>query len=477
MNGRLRASKKMTLLNISPKFRPALDPAYLPASLWNRSFRLTVQEGGDPQALAIGLKRTDGSISVFRTAVLPHEGANIPANERYVERLLKFLLWQKGGYRVWIGGDPRIARFLQGVYSPAGKRAFDFHFMGDRVYGHPMVIEQCDYDRMPEERETTATLGRHLEGCRIGFDLGASDRKAAAVINGEVVFSEEFPWDPSPQADPQYHFEEINDSLQRAAAKLPRVDAIGGSAAGVYVNNEVRVASLFRGVPQDLFDGRVRRLFLLLQEAWGGIPFEVVNDGEVTALAGSMALRDNAVLGIALGSSLAAGYVTAQGSITNWLNELAFVPVDYRANAPVDEWSGDEGVGVQYFSQQAVGRLLPAAGIGLPKEMPLAVRLVEVQKLMAAGDERARKVYETIGVYLGYSIAHFADFYEIRNLLVLGRVMTGEGGDLILSTAGDVLKGEFPELAESIRIHTPGEKEKRHGQAVAAASLPSLRKP
>ncbi|MBZ5594354.1 MAG: ROK family protein [Acidobacteriia bacterium] len=463
-------------IRVSPKFRPVLDPDFVPASLWNRCFHERVRESGKPSPLALALQRADGSLSVFRTAVLPHEGSNVAANERYVERLLKFLLWQKGGYRVLIGGDPRIARFLQSVYTPSGARAFDFRFMGDRVYGHPMIIEPTESDRVPAEREGVAPLGRHLEGCRIGFDLGASDRKAAAVIDGEVVFSEEVSWDPSRQADPQYHFDGIHDSLKRAAAKLPRVDAIGGSAAGVYVNNEVRVGSLYRGIPQDLFDRRVRRLFFELQEAWGGIPFEVVNDGEVTALAGSMALNDNAVLGIAFGSSLAAGYVTPQGNITGWLNELAFVPVDYREKGPVDEWSGDEGVGALYFSQQAVGRLLPAAGIELPNDMPLAAKLVEVQKLMAARDDRARRIYQTIGTYLGYSVAHFADFYEIRNLLVLGRVMTGEGGDVILSTAAEVLKGEFPAVAESIHVHTPGETEKRHGQAVAAASLPSLKR-
>ncbi len=458
----------------SANFRPVLDPCFVPAAVWNRAFRACVAGSGAACPLDIALERADGSVSVYSTAVLPHDGSNVPANERYVERLVKFLLWQKGGYRVYIAGDPRIARYIQEVYSPAGKRAFDFHFMGERVYGSPMVIQHVD--RVPPQKETVAALGRHLDGCRIGFDLGASDRKAAAVINGEVVFSEEIAWDPSRQADPQYHFDGINDSLKRAAAKLPRVDAIGGSAAGVYVNNEVRVGSLYRGVPPDLFDRRIRRLFFDLQQAWGGIPFEVVNDGEVTALAGSMALNDNAVLGIAFGSSLAAGYVTPQGTITGWLNELAFVPVDFRENAPVDEWSGDEGVGVQYFSQQAVARLLPAAGIDLPKDMPPAAKLVEVQKLMAAGDERAHRIYETIGTYLGYTMAHFADFYEIRNLLVLGRVMTGRGGDIILSVAGEVLKEEFPEIARRLRVHTPGETEKRHGQAVAAASLPSLTK-
>jgi len=284
--------------------------------------------------------------------------------------------------------------------------------MGERVYGKPFEIRVVAFDRAPEEREAAARLGRHLDGYRIGFDLGGSDRKCAAVADGQVVFSEEVPWSPGAQADPQYHFDGIQDSLKRAAAALPRVDAIGGSAAGVYVNNEVRVGSLYRSVPRELFDTRIRRLFFDLRAAWGGIPFEVVNDGEVTALAGSMSLGDHPVLGIAMGSSLAAGFVTHTGGITTWLNELAFAPVDYRDDAPADEWSGDRGVGVQYFSQQAVARLLAPAGIDLPAEMPLPEKLERVQKMKAAGDLRARDIYITIGAYLGYTIAHYADFYD-----------------------------------------------------------------
>jgi predicted NBD/HSP70 family sugar kinase len=476
------------MISPPPKFRPVLDPGFLPASLWNRAYRTLVKDSaGGGRALAIALERGDGSVSVFRTAILPHEGANREINHRYLERLLKFLLWQKGGWRVTISGErageragepasqERIAEYLRGVYSPGGARAFDSQF-SQRIYGRPLVIESATMDAAPLERETAAALGRHLDGFRIGFDLGASDRKCAAVADGKVVFSEEVGWNPSVQADPQYHFDGIHDSLKRAAAHLPRVDAIGGSAAGVYVNNEVRVGSLYRAVAQPVFDTRVRRLFFELRDAWGGVPFDVVNDGEVTALAGSMALGDNAVLGIAMGSSLAAGFVTPQGTITTWLNELAFVPVDYREDAPVDEWSGDPGVGAQYFSQQAVGRLLAPAGIALPNDMPLPVKLEQVQRLMAKGDERARKIYQTIGVFLGYNIATYADFYEVRKLLVLGRVMSGEGGDVILAMADQVLKQEFPEVAERIRYHIPGEMEKRHGQAIAAASLPAIRK-
>ena len=216
----------------------------------------------------------------------------------------------------------------------------------------------------------------------------------------------------------------------------------------------------------------MKSLFGELRRAWKDIPFDVVNDGEVTALAGSMTLGQNAVLGVALGSSQAVGYVTTEGNITSWVNELAFAPVDYRPDAPVDEWSGDVGCGVQYFSQQAVGRLLKPAGIELDPKLPLPEKLVEVQKLMASGDDRAAHIYQTIGVCLGYAIAHYAEFYVIRHLLLLGRVTTGAGGQIIIDQARAVLREEFPELAQRISLHMPDEKEKRHGQAMAAASLP-----
>ena len=287
-----------------------------------------------------------------------------------------------------ISEGPSLALQTRGEHPdmPAfSDRAFDAWFMGDKVYGTPLVIESRAAADMPEARENAMPLGRHLDGCRIGFDLGGSDRKCAAVIDGTVVFSEEIPWDPYFQSDPQYHYDGIMDSLQRAAAHLPRVDAIGGSAAGVYVNNEVRVASLFRGITDvSVFDSQVRDIFLDLARSYG-VPFEVLNDGDVTALAGSMSLGRNAVLGVAMGTSVAAGYVDSAGNLTNWLSELAFVPVDYRLDGPADEWSGDRGCAVQYFSQQGVGRLLPLAGIPLPPSLRLPEQLEELQRLITSG--------------------------------------------------------------------------------------------
>jgi predicted NBD/HSP70 family sugar kinase len=145
------------------------------------------------------------------------------------------------------------------------------------------------------------------------------------------------------------------------------------------------------------------------------------------------------------------------------------------ASAPRDEWSGDHGCGVQYFSQQCVGRLLAPAGIPVTKELPLPETLKLVQSLLKEGDVRARKIYETIGVYLGCGIAHFADFSDLRHVLILGRVTSGEGGHTILTGAKTVLKAEFPELADRVAFHIPDETDKRHGQAIAAASLPELK--
>ena len=464
------------IMEIKPRLRPPLDPEFMPAALWNRAYDRLCDNHPDAHPLGIALERADGTASVVHTRVLPHTEKNIPLNKKRVERLVKTLLWERGGWRVTIAGDEDIAAMIREIYSPAGARKFDYEFMGERIQGRAMEVVAAARDALPAAREVSMPLGRNLDGCRIGFDLGGSDRKAAALVDGEVVYSEEIGWDPYFQSNPQYHYDGINDSLKRAAAHLPRVDAIGGSAAGVYVNNEPRVASLFRGVSEEDFRRHIRPLFHNLKKEWGGVPFEVVNDGEVTALAGSMAMKENAVLGVSLGTSQAGGYVDSDGHIRPWLNELAFVPVDYRDNAPVDEWSGDRGCGVQYFSQQGVARLAPLAGLAFPAEMKFADQLLKVQELMAAGDDRARRIYETIGVCFGYAIAHYADQYDIGSLLILGRVTSGEGGGVIIQKAGEVLDLEFPELAEKMKLRTPDETQKRHGQAVAAASLPALAK-
>ena len=458
------------MIEVLSRFRPVLDAEFVPAVLWSREYLKLAATTAGSRRVAIALEQPDGGVSVFHTTLLPDETKFAPLTETYTERFIKFILWQRGGSRIWIGGAPEVAANLAKTYSPEGARSFDDAMVGRKIYLEPISVRSVSLDEIPAERQPAIALGRHTNGCRIGFDLGGSDRKTSAVIDGKVVFTEEIPWDPYFQNDPEYHLAGIRHSLQRAAEHLPRVDAIGGSAAGCYVNNEVRAASLFRGVSETDFSHRVRGIFSQLKREWGNIPFEVVNDGEVTALAGSMSLGSNAVLGISMGTSMAAGYVDAHGHITSWLNELAFSPIEYRSAAPLDEWSGDRGCGVQYFSQQGVARLAKVAGLTFADGMPLAERLVEVQQLMKSSDPRAVKIYETIGTCFGYALGHYADFYELQNVLVLGRVTSGTGGEIILDKAREVLAGEFPELSH-VTLSMPDEQMKRHGQAVAAASL------
>ncbi|MCP4304996.1 MAG: ROK family protein [bacterium] len=453
---------------VAPQVTPPLDPGFRPAVLANRAFRRAVAESGEGTQLRIGLTRPGGAISTYETTV--YRGDSVRANENldYVERLLKFLLWQRGAASVQIAGSAEVAAHLQSVYSATGARAFDVDFM-TRVYETPFAIELVA--SVPDSQEPTVELGRHLEGNRIGFDLGASDYKISAVIDGEPVYTDEFPWMPRDATELAYHYDRITDGLNRAAEYLPRVDAIGGSSAGVWIDDRVRVASLFRGLSKEEFDSSATNLFVRIRDEWQ-VPLNVVNDGEVTALAGSMSLEADGVLGVAMGSSEAVGYVTTDGTITRWLNELAFAPFDYQEDAPVDEWSGDVGCGVQYFCQTGVIRLATKAGIELDPDKTPAQKLVTVQELMAAGDARVPAIYETIGIWFGYALAHYADFYEIDHVLVLGRVTSGRGGEIIVERARNILATYFPEL--SMELHVPDERMKRVGQSVAAASLPQL---
>ncbi len=428
-------------------------------------------------SLVFGLERSGGSLSRFETSVFPDGHPRSEANLFYAERILKFLLWQRGGWKVYVGGPVSIGRHIQACYAADGERGFDAALLGSKIYQRQFTVVPCAAADVPQEQEPTRALGRHLNGCRIGFDLGASDLKVSAVVDGQAIYSEEIVWEPTVQTNPQYHYDHIVGALKVAASKMPRLDAIGGSSAGVYVDNRPMAASLYRGIPESRYD-EIHNMFLRISAEFG-VPLEVINDGEVTALAGAMALEENglpgkSILGIAMGSSEAAGYVDSEGKLTGWLNELAFAPIDYSPGAPVEEWSGDQGVGARYFSQQCVFRLAPEVGIELPTGATKAEILKSVQAKLEAGHGGARKIWQSMGIYLGYAIAGYAQFYHLKHVLILGRCTSGSGGTLILEGARQVINAEFPELASQINIQLPDEKFRRVGQSIAAASLPSL---
>ena len=459
---------------VIPKMLPVLDKDFQPASLVNRAYLNAVEKSGKGVSLAIELERSNGLTSTYRAKVFSENSKYAELNLFYVERLVKTLLWQRGGWKITIGGPRSIGEYIEKVYSDGGLRAFDAKFMS-RVYEKGFTVRTTDYDSVPNSYEDSSPIGRHLEGCRIGFDAGGSDRKVSAVIDGEVIYSEEVIWQPKIKSNPDYHYNEILTAMKTAAAKMPRVDAIGVSAAGIYVNNRIMVASLFLEVPEDQFSAKVKDMFINIAKEMGDVPLEVANDGDVTALAGAMDIDNTNVLGLAMGTSEAGGFIDAKGNITGWLNELAFVPVDFNPLAMVDEWSGDFGCGVKYFSQDAVIKLASAAGIQLEEKHTPAEKLQAVHTLHAKGDKRAKLIFESIGCYLGYALAHYSDFYDVKHVLVLGRVTSGDGGNIIVETAKKVLQVEFPTIAEKITIHLPDEANRRVGQSIAAASLPKLK--
>ncbi len=417
---------------------------------------------------AIAIERESGLVSRFEMPLPRASGPHRGLGAQLLERAVKLLLWSRGGFRVHLAVEDEYADLIQAAYRDDGDRAFDAGFVA-RVYERPLEVRRSAREDLPREKNSSASLGGNLDGCRIGFDLGASDYKIAAVKDGEVVYSGEIPWNPREQEDPDWHFERVDEGLRRAARHLPRVDAIGGSSAGVLIDNRLMTASLIRSVREEKQE-RARSIFSRLQEKWK-VPLVVLNDGEVTALAGGLSLNLRGVLGIAMGSSEATGFLDRDGRITGWLNELAFAPVDLSPTAARDEWSRDRGVGARYFSQQAVGRLVPRAGLErLPGE-PLPELLERTRLLADEGDERAISIFRTIGTYLGFTLPWYRLFYDFEHVLLLGRVTSGVGGCVIKETAEHLLRRAFAEQSDELRVHLPDEKSRRVGQAVAAASL------
>ena len=451
----------------SMKHLPELDQGFIPFGVWSEAYLK-----GATQPLAIAVERDKGHISVRRTRIYgTTEMAE--ADYRYVERFVKFLLWSIGGFRVYICGCSEIAQRLKKAYTADGERRFDYTFVG-QLYERELEVMDLPYDQCPAANEQALPIGGHMDGCRIGFDAGGSDRKVSAVIDGECVYSEEVVWFPKLQEDPAYHFGHIVDAMKTAASKMPRVDAIGVSSAGVFVGNAPMVASLFIKVPRSNWD-QVKTIYDRAAAEIGDVPIVVANDGDVSALAGAMGLGVGNIMGIAMGTSEAVGYVDKDKNVLGWINELAFAPVDLQSGAMQDEWSTDYGVGCKYFSQDAVIKLAPRAGIELDEALSPAEKLKVVQGLMEADDPRAQAVFRSIGVYLAYAVVQYSQFYNIEHMMMLGRVMSGKGGDTILQVCNDILREEYPELAAKCEVMLPDEKTRRVGQSVAAASLPAIR--
>lgn len=445
--------------------KPLLDKQFIPFRVWEKAYL-----AGAELPFAIAVEREDGKVTVFETKIRNAEFAE--ANYRYCERIVKMLLWSVGGFRVYLCGNDALAQKIRSAYRTSGDRSFDVGFMED-VYERPFEVVICNRENFPKTKEQSKKVGGHINGCRIGFDAGGSDRKVSAVIDGETVYSEEVVWHPKTSSDPTYQYNGILEAFKTAASKLPRVDGIGVSSAGVFVGNAPMVSSLFIKVPRDRRE-EVKTIYDRAAREIGDVPIVVANDGDVSALAGSMSLDAGCVMGLAMGTSEAVGYVNEERNILGWFNELAFAPVDLNEDAIADEWSTDIGVGCKYFSQDAVAKLAPRAGITLDEGLTPAEKLKVVQAEAEAGDEGAKDIFRSIGSYLAHTLPLYERLYDLRYLIVLGRVASGVGGDLIVSECKRILAEDYPELNEKLTVMLPDEKFRRVGQSMAAASLPKV---
>merc|ERR1719158_778262 len=344
---------------------------------------------------------------------------------------------------------------------------------------------------LPEAKDQPQKCGKDANGCRLAFDLGKSDIKTVAVKDGEVVYSKEQEWDVT-NPDPQYHYDAILAELKQAAEKLPKVQAVGGSATGtVSAANEATWCDIFPNVPPKVYKEKVVDIFQrLAKEVAGDVPLKVINDGEVTALAAYQKIKAGNIMGISMGSSEGAGYANGDGNLMGWINEMCYIRLDLNPKAPTDPWTkgAHTGISHMYLGQRGATKLASRGGVKVPanqkyphKDMCTITHenhaqcLKLIQEAMKDPEQEAkvRQIYETVGVYLGYGLAQYCEFYKIDHVMILGRVSKGAGGDLMLKTAAEVLETEFPELPK-IEFHTADDHFKAVGQCIAAAALPKI---
>ncbi|MDR0425864.1 MAG: ROK family protein [Clostridiales bacterium] len=441
-----------------------LDPALVPMIEKLEAFEAAAA-AAPHKRLTLSLVRQDGCANRFSMTVFDGQPEK---NDEIVERVVKTLLWTAGGHTLYVSGDRALYRRLKAAYAPGGARAYDAAFMR-RIFDRPFEVRFCAPESLPPEKRCSRRIGGHYAGSRIGFDAGGSDRKVSAVRDGEVLYSEEVQWLPKVHADPLYHYNEIYAAFRRAAEVLDnRVDAVGVSSAGICLDNQVKSAALFRAVPKSLYDKHVRHIYTDVAKRFGDMPVTVENDGDVAALAGYFSGKKGRLLGLAMGTSEAAGYVDAEGGLNGWLNELGYVPLCFNRDVR-DEISGDYGTGAKYLCQEGVIRLSARVGhVFSPQEDTPAKKLKSVQNALERERKRYAPVFETMGLYLGYAVAYYARFYDIGRLLLLGRVTSGAGGEIILAAAREIVCGRYGLPVEFVM---PDEIGRRLSQSIVAASL------
>jgi len=491
-SGKTMPTSARKLLLVKPKMVPPLDKGFRPVILGKKKYLEATKECENK--LDWALVRSDGC-GRYTLPVFPEKSRDVAASIYLAGVLIQEMLWQRSGSELILCGPARITKALSKAYAKGGAYEFEVLSMPN-VCGTPetpfkvTIVEKVE--EMPEAKDSPQVCGKDAGGCRLAFDLGKSDIKTVAVKNGEVVYSKETEWDVTAE-DPQYHFDAILAAMKLAKAELPKIDAIGGSATGtVSDKNEATWCDIFPNVPPKVYKEKVVDIFVrLAKEIAGDVPLKVINDGEVTALAAFQKIKAGNIMGISMGSSEGGGYANKDGNLMGWINEMCYIRLDLNPKAPTDPWTkgAHTGISHMYLGQRGATKLAAKGGVDVPdnykyphkdmctiKHEDHAQCLKLIQEAMKKEDkkEKVKEIYETVGVYLGYALAQYCEFYAIDHVMILGRVSKGEGGDLMLETAKKVLEEEFPEFAK-ITFHTADDHFKAVGQCIAAAALPTIK--
>jgi len=483
----------MKILLSRPKVPAPLDPNFSPVVLAKKQYAKAVE--GCTDALEWACPRT-GGCGRGKLIVFPEGHADMDASIYLAGVLIQEMIWQRSASELQLAGPKGVVDALARQFAPGGMYEFEATQM-PCVNGTPEAPFQVKVvgsaADLPEAKDEPQTMGKEANGCRLAFDLGKSDIKVVAVQDGEIKYSKETEWDVT-NPDPEYHFKAIVDAMNLGKAELPKIDAIGGSATGtVSAKNEATWCDIFPNVPPDVYKEKVVDIFSRIAKEVAGkeVPLKVINDGEVTALAAYQKIKAGNVLGISMGSSEGGGYANADGNLMGWINELCYIRLDLNPMAPSDPWTkqAHSGISHMYLGQRGTTKLAAAGGIEGPEEQMYphpnmctikheghaqCLKLIQAAMKDPAKEPRARLIYETVGVYLGYGLAQYCDFYKLDHVMILGRVSKGAGGDIMLAKAKEVLETEFPEIPP-IQFHGADDHFKAVGQCIAAAALPEIK--
>lgn len=454
-------------IEVELKNIPPLEPDFVPIMLWTKEYLAEARD-----AFAVAITGENGRRAVTRTRIR-NDGKHQEADRFYVRHLVKSLLWLYGGYRVTIIGAKTMYDYLNEIFSREGAGHFEIEFM-EKVYGQSFHMENLI--AIPRENATPRFMPKHLNGYRIGLETSNSNRHVVAIANGRVVYNEEVLWHPSEESDPDYHYRGIMDSIHSAARRLPRIDGIGIASAGVHFDGEVRDGTLFRSISPEDFDQKIRTVFTRVATAMNCNNLHILNEGDVSALSCAMSLDFDGILSLSMGSTQATGYIDNDGNVSNWLNELAYIPIDINPDAVQEVDSGDRGCGVDYFSRGGLLRLARLAGIYLRPDQNEAEQVRSIQVKAELEETKAVQVFQSLGVALGHTLGYYHSMYQFQCVLLLGRIMAGAGGDLVFNAAQKVLAEEYPIVASQIIISLPEENNQRVSHAVAAATLPEIQR-